>query len=57
MIENASVSEHAWLFVASSDNWQRIVNHGSFGVKPKSPSIRAVKKAYPGEPYVAFVSG
>ena len=57
MAENASVSEHAWLFVASSDNWQRVVNRGSFGVKPKSPSIRAVKEAQPGDPCVAFVSG
>ena len=57
MVENASVSEHAWLFVASSDNWQRVVNRGSFGVKPQSPSIRAVKEAQPGEPCIAFVSG
>jgi len=57
MVENASVSEHAWLVVASSDNWQRVVNRGSFGVKPKAPSIRAVKEAYPGEPCVAYVSG
>ena len=57
MVENASVSEYAWLFVASNDNWQRVVNRGSFGVKPKSPSIRAVKEAQPGEPCVAYVSG
>ena len=56
MVEKASISEHAWLFVASNDNWQRVVNRGSFGVKPKSPSIRAVKKAQPGEPCIAFVS-
>jgi len=57
MVENARVSEYAWLFVASNDNWQRVVNRGSFGVKPKSPSIRAVKEAQLGEPCVAFVSG
>ena len=56
MVENASVSEYTWLFVAGSDNWQRVVSSGSFGVKPKSPSIRAVKEAQPGEPCVAFVS-
>jgi len=53
---DVSTHEHAWLFVASSDKWQRIVNRGSFGVKPNSPSIKEAKEARPGESCVAFVT-
>ena len=51
MVENASVSEHAWLFVASSGNWQGIVKHGSFGIRYSG----ILEEAQSGEPCVAYV--
>ena len=46
-----SVSEHAWLFVASSGNWQGIVKHGSFGIRYSG----ILEEAQSGEPCVAYV--
>ena len=54
--KDVSTPRHAWLFIASSDNWQGIVKRGSFGVKPDSPSIKEAKEARPGELCVAFVT-
>jgi len=48
---NVSVSEHAWLFVASSGNWQGIVKHGSFGIRYSG----ILEEAQSGETCVAYV--
>jgi len=52
MVDNASVSEHAWLFISNRDGWQRITNSGSFGLKRYSALLEEVR---PGEPCVAYV--
>jgi len=54
MVENTTVSKHAWLFVARADSWQRVVNNRSFGVKRNSALLR---EAQPGDPCLAYVSG
>ena len=51
IVENINSFEHAWLFITSSDNWQRVVERGSFGVK----SYHLLKEAKPGEPCVAYI--
>ena len=48
---DASTFEHAWLFVASSGNWQGIVKHGSFGIRYSG----ILEEAQSGEPCVAYV--
>ena len=54
MVKSESASEHAWLFVARINSWQRIINNRSFGVKRNSAPL---KEAQPGDCCVAYVSG
>jgi len=51
--KDVSTPRHAWLFVASSDNWQVIVKRGSFGIRYRG----ILEEAQLGEPCVAYVPG